>query len=205
MTGQNERAFDEDAAKRILERAATIDAKVIGRLSETDLRAVALEAGISEQALAAALAEADGVVATILTEESPLRTWRRIRSRSVSALAGVLGLCAGAAAWASTPYTSTAHPSEPVLLAAALLVAVSIAGAARMLKRNAFSAYRLINGALWIGFLGGYTLMNGQLDETVIMTGISWGSTTLLAGLMVLFKRYWDTPAPPAGASRQAV
>lgn len=78
MSESKDRKLPETAARAILRRAAELDARTAGDLSLSEIEAAAREAGISDQALAQAVAESGGEVTRFESHDRPHRTRARL-------------------------------------------------------------------------------------------------------------------------------
>jgi hypothetical protein len=193
---RNQLGFDEGDAKRILQRAAALDARIVGRLSVDELKSVAREAGISETAVSMALAEA--LEGSAVTAEPPHRRFKfldRFRLHVLATLSAALGFFAGAV----TDSFATGGPGSMQVVggAAALLLVLAIAGAARAIKRDRFNEYRVLNGLLWIGFGFGYTYMHGLPGHAPTIAGAGWAVSTGVGALILAVKMYLGSSTAP--------
>lgn len=188
--------FDENDAKRILQRAAALDARIVGRLSVDEIRSVAREAGISETAISVALAEANEASDPPPSRISAVTRKIGFRTRALAMLAGLFGFASGASA---APHAFQPYSQDHLITVAGVLLAISVAGAARAIKRDRFSAYRIMNGVMWIGFGVGFMMVRGAPEDIATTAGAGWAISTGISALLMAIKMYLSSPTAPPG------
>jgi hypothetical protein len=164
----NRDAFSDDISRRILRRAAEIDALSVGNIRVADLRAAAMAAGISEAALEQALVEECTRADVSVAARGPLTVPARLKNWAQWAFSMVVGAATGALtrSLATSRVFGDPNPETTTGIVALGLFCSAMA----MLTRGegAQRRFQMINMATWTSFLSGWSLVHGGFFGDVI-------------------------------------
>jgi hypothetical protein len=196
--------YPEEAARRILKRAAEIDALRAVNMSVADLRAAARDAGISEEAIDKALAEerlrVDGS-----TEFGQSPAPSRLKIWIQGAFAAVVGFATGAITGGSAESGVFADPNPETNVGVLVLSFLCFAVALRSTGKKAQRRFQIINLAIWTAFLIGWSLVHGDFFEDVVSLSLTCLFLSASGGGFVIATRERYARRKAAAAKRAIV
>ena len=175
--------------KAVLQRAAEID-RTGGAVTVAELERAAVEAGIDSSALMKAVSEvlaqrSRGVVTSAPQEQSKQPWYKRFAGRIGTALTAVTGL------WTGVVVAVLGGDGWAILATWLLLVSsLLLAGSYRRGGSRVEMQVRLLG--LWAGFIVGFSLMEGEVEEAALIVMGLWLVSAAVASMMT-----WK--APPTG------
>jgi len=157
--------------RRVLERAVEIDALQAIRLTPRQLREIAIEAGISADAVELALAEVDRERSLPAnTAAGPRRSSRWLTGLGGlmrSAVVGISGFGLGVIARALLGATSPAIDIEQ-LIAVIMLVFASTEFAFQHAAEGTHAGFQRDNAVLWASFASGWSAVHGYVRADLV-------------------------------------
>lgn len=193
----------EDDLRRILERAARLDAERVTGVTVEDLRQIAAETGISPEALALALREA--AEGDLPAPPAPSKRTVEPRSESNTPLGKLLRRVPGwirtvGIAWGSTiagffgSLSAEELPNGEMVLVASFVLMVwgAIELSVFHRKRGSLLTYERDLLALWLPFS---TIGALLVDEEFFLVGaLIWACLAVLGGLIATVRRGKEAP-----------
>ena len=171
--------FDEKEVDRILARAIELESDREGRITEELLLEIAVEAGISPDAVAEALEELRR------GPRSPSR-FLRLMQRPLSTGAGMFVL--GAVTSALRPFFRIGLVHVEAIVALVLFFGVLLAILLRPDRDHPQRGFQLTNLAAWMGLAAGFLLVYGSLwDDVYGMASVGAALSAGIGGVITHF------------------
>jgi hypothetical protein len=187
--------LSEAAVRRVLERAVEIDALQSARMTPEELREVALEAGISPQAVEQALAEVRQMDASferrskIPTPEAASPWLNGVLGMVRTAVIGVGGFGLGVIARALFGATG-ADLNVEQFLAVITLTFASTEFAFQHSGGGSHAGFQRDNAMLWGSFTAGWSAVHGYFwDDLVSATVILWLACGFAGASVIAWKQ----------------
>lgn len=184
--------LSDEVVRRVLERAVEIDALRPTRVTTDQLREIALEAGISPEALEQAIVEVERNATRTGMDRSGAdgeRWLKGLRGVLRSAVIGVGGFGLGVIARALFGATGASINIEQ-FVAVILLAFASTEFAFQHSGRGTHTGFQRDNAALWSSFTVGWSIVHGFFwGELVGATLILWLSCGIAGSAVIAWRR----------------